>query len=266
MLPQRTLVNLFEKRANGRKKAKERVTVSACANVTGSIKLPLLMIGKYRRPRCFKNVYMDSFPVIYRNQTNVWVNTTIFLSWFQDNFVPYVQNELRKMQLEPKALLILDNCSAHPSEELLVSPDGLVTAAYLPPNVTSLVQPMDQGILECMKKAYCKSLLRDILLSQDGLQDIGDYFKKVNMKTVLENIAIAWEGVPPRCIRNSWNKLIPPITSSPEHSDLPSATENSAGEETTDRSESLGEQLQSHEHQINFVSDFAQSRISTRRK
>ena len=54
MLPQRTLVNLFEKRANGRKKAKERVTVSACDNVTGSIKLPLLMIGKYRRPRCLR--------------------------------------------------------------------------------------------------------------------------------------------------------------------------------------------------------------------
>ena len=97
------------------------------------------------------------------------------------------------MQLEPKALLILDNCSAHPSEELLVSLDGLVAAAYLPPNVTSLVQPMDQCVLECMKKAYRKSLLRDILLSQDGLQDIGDYLKKVNMKTVLENIAIAWE-------------------------------------------------------------------------
>ena len=61
MLPQRTLVNLFEKRANGRKKAKEHVTVSACANVTGSIKFPLLMIGKYRRPRCFKNVVFQSF-------------------------------------------------------------------------------------------------------------------------------------------------------------------------------------------------------------
>ena len=144
-------MNLFEKTANGRKKAKERVTVSTCANVTGSIKLLLLMIGKYRGSRCFKNVYMDSLPVIYRNQTNAWVKTTIFLSWFQDNFVPYVQNELRKLQLEPKALLILDNCSAHPSEELLVSPDGLVTATYLPPNVTSLVQPMDQGVLECMK-------------------------------------------------------------------------------------------------------------------
>ena len=39
--------------------------MNACANVTGSIKLPLLFIGKSKRPRCFKNTNMDSFPVIY---------------------------------------------------------------------------------------------------------------------------------------------------------------------------------------------------------
>ena len=46
LLPAKTLARLFEKRAEGRKKAKKRVTVSACANVIGSIKLPLLIIGK----------------------------------------------------------------------------------------------------------------------------------------------------------------------------------------------------------------------------
>lgn len=56
LLPRKTLVSLFEKRADGRKKAKERITVNACANVTGSIKLPLLFIGKAARPRSFKGI------------------------------------------------------------------------------------------------------------------------------------------------------------------------------------------------------------------
>ena len=98
------------------------------------------------------------------------------------------------MNVEPKAILILDNCSAHPSAELLVSPDGLVTSTYLPPNVTSLVQPMDQGVQESLKRGYRKSLLRDHLLSEDGLLDIDLYLKKVNMKEVLEKVAIAWKG------------------------------------------------------------------------
>ena len=33
------------------------------------------------------------------------------------------------MGIEPKALLILDNCSPHPDEELLVSADGIVIYA-----------------------------------------------------------------------------------------------------------------------------------------
>ena len=126
--------------------------MNACANVTGSIKLPLLFIGKSKRPRCFKNTNMDILPVIYRNQKNAWVNTEIFSSWFHDQFVPYVQRELKRKSLLPKALLTLGNCSAHPEEDVLVSDDGLVIAKFFPPNVTSLIQPMDQGVLESMKR------------------------------------------------------------------------------------------------------------------
>ncbi|XP_065896365.1 tigger transposable element-derived protein 2-like [Dysidea avara] len=167
-LPDKTLASAFEKRAEGRKKAKDHVTANACANLTGSIKLPLLFIGKSKRPRCFKNTYMDSLPVIYRNQKNVWVNTEIFSSRFHDQFVPYVQRELKSKSLPPKALLTLDNCSAHPEEDVLVSDDGLVIVKFFPLNVTSLlIQPMNQGVLESMKRRYKRSLLQDVLLSED---------------------------------------------------------------------------------------------------
>ena len=42
LLPQKTLASLFEKLAEGRKKIKGHVIINACANITGSIKLPLL--------------------------------------------------------------------------------------------------------------------------------------------------------------------------------------------------------------------------------
>ena len=53
LLPHNTLAGSYERREDGRKKSKDRVTVNACANVTGSIKLPLLLIGKAAHPRCF---------------------------------------------------------------------------------------------------------------------------------------------------------------------------------------------------------------------
>ena len=60
--------------------------------------------------------------------------------------------------------MFFDNCSAHPSEDELVLADGKITAEFLPPNVTALVQPIDKGVLESIKKVYRKSVLRDFIL------------------------------------------------------------------------------------------------------
>ena len=68
LMPNKTLVSAREKEAKGFKKPKERVTLMACANATGSIKLPLVFIHKSNNPRCFKNIDKDKLPVYYYNQ------------------------------------------------------------------------------------------------------------------------------------------------------------------------------------------------------
>ena len=45
MLPGHTLASV-NNRPDGKKKAKDRVTLNTCANASGTIKLPLLLIGK----------------------------------------------------------------------------------------------------------------------------------------------------------------------------------------------------------------------------
>ena len=72
------------------------------------------------------------------------------------------------MDLEPKAVLLLDNCSAHPNEEELISADGKVVAKFLPPNVTSLIQPMDQGVMVSIKHWYLRKILEELVLQDDG--------------------------------------------------------------------------------------------------
>ena len=205
LLPRKTLVR---KELKEGKKCKDRITICACANVTGTIKLPLLFIGKAAKPHCFTRYELNNLPVVYKSQKNAWVNCNIFSAWFHDSFVPFVQDELRNIGQQPKALLLMDNCSAHPDEELLISRDGLVKAMFLPPNVTSLIQPMDQGVLEALKHRYRKSLLRDILIS-DGEVDITEFLKQVNMKAVIEKVALSWDQITSVTIRRSWRKLIP---------------------------------------------------------
>ncbi|XP_033739299.1 tigger transposable element-derived protein 6-like [Pecten maximus] len=62
LLPDRTL-DFKGTDCHGGKRSKERLTALVCANMTGTEKLPLFIIGKSIKPRCFKNV--SSLPTEY---------------------------------------------------------------------------------------------------------------------------------------------------------------------------------------------------------
>ncbi|XP_053964250.1 jerky protein homolog-like [Anastrepha ludens] len=53
--------------------------------------------------------------------------------------------------LPPKAILLIDNCSAHAPIEKLQSDDGNIIAFFFPPNVTATLQPMDQNPIKGLK-------------------------------------------------------------------------------------------------------------------
>ena len=56
LLPNRTLATASERSASGRKTSKDRVTINACANASGSLRVPLQVIGKSERPRCLRGI------------------------------------------------------------------------------------------------------------------------------------------------------------------------------------------------------------------
>ncbi|XP_051171030.1 jerky protein homolog-like [Leptopilina boulardi] len=60
MMPRATFVTEYENKAEGSKISKERVTVMVCANADGSHKIPLFVIGKSKKPRCFKGFISSS--------------------------------------------------------------------------------------------------------------------------------------------------------------------------------------------------------------
>ena len=69
-------------------------------------------------------------------------------------FEEWVREIDRRFTAEGKKIaLVIDNCPAHSSIDNLVSVDLI----FLPPNTTSKLQPMDQGVILSLK-AYYKSL------------------------------------------------------------------------------------------------------------
>ena len=164
-------------------------------------------LAKQKNPRCFTGINQSMLPVIYRNQQNAWMDTEIFSWWFHKQCVPFVRATLSDMGLEEKAILFLDNCSAHPEAEDLISNDGKITARFFRLNVTALTQPMDQGVLESMKRVYRKNLLRDLMSKTSN--EMIPFLKEMTMLDVINHISIAWDQVASDTIRKSWGKVIP---------------------------------------------------------
>ncbi|XP_017491045.1 PREDICTED: jerky protein homolog-like, partial [Rhagoletis zephyria] len=156
MLPDRTYVSQTEKTAPGRKSEKARITFLACTNATGQHKVKPLIIGRAKKPRSFKAY---DIPVDYRNSKSAWMTADIFREWFHQCFVPEVQKYLLKKGLPTKAILLLDNAPSHPPEDDLKTTDGSIFVVYMPPNVTPLIQPMDQNVIRLTKLYYKKHLL-----------------------------------------------------------------------------------------------------------
>ncbi len=108
--------------------------------------------------------------------------------------------------------MLLDNAPGHPSEEELTTNDKCITAMFLPPNCTALIQPMDQHIIQFVKQDYKKNLLLKAV-SKD--QPIENTLKEFNMKDLVFTLCQSWNALPSSTITSSWKKLWPDIVANP---------------------------------------------------
>ena len=131
----------------GGKKSKERVTVLVYANMSGSEKLPLLTIGKFKKPWCFRGV--TCLPTEYEANTSAWMTSVVFEEWLR-------KWDARLTQSKRKIALFVDNCTAHTHVQSLQS----IELMFLPLNTTSEIQPCDQGIIKTLKVHYRKNMVK----------------------------------------------------------------------------------------------------------
>ena len=133
-MPERSLTS---QQLSGIKKEKARITVHYACNATGSYKLPMWIIAKYKRLRCFGAVGLrnvESLGVKWRASKKAWIVIEIMVEWLRwfDN-----------LMAGRKVILIIDNFSAHECvvAELEVMPlgSGLLNTeiCWLPLNTTS---------------------------------------------------------------------------------------------------------------------------------
>lgn len=206
-MPRRTLATLEETKPSGVKDIKERLTALACANAAGTHKLKLMLIGKSARPQSFKGVKV--FPVIYKHSKRAWITKDIFTDWYENHFLPEARNHCISVNLplDAEIMLIIDNCGAHPSAESLKRENAEVI--YLPPNCTSILQPLDCGVLRAFKCHYKNNFLQKMLDGINAEKDILKVLKAFTIKDALWLAASAWRNISEKTLKNAWHRLLP---------------------------------------------------------
>ena len=190
LLPDKTLAFKGEKCFGG-KKSKERITFLVCANMDGSEKRPLFTIGRFQKPRCFAGV--KSIPTKYAANKKAWMNAELFRDWL----TAFDKDMLSQKR---KVLLIVDNCTAHDKSLPLKATELL----FLPPNATSKLQPLDQGIIQNVKVHYRTAHLLELIAHIDAGLASNDF--KISLLDSLMMLKRAWDKVSPATISNCFKK------------------------------------------------------------
>ena len=142
-------------------KSKDRITTMVCSS-SGGVKCPLAFVGKTKNPRCFADVERPSH---YTSNSKAWFNTEITQWWFQTCFDPFFRRVFTEQNENLHCIVVLDGCSAHGDIQERLDQNGMsyIHVLTLPPNVTSRLQPMDQGVISWLKKRYKYKLISDLM-------------------------------------------------------------------------------------------------------
>ena len=180
----------------GGKKAKDRITVLVCANMSGTEKEKLMVIGKSKQPRQFPRD-LTTLPVTYRNSSNAWMTGAIFRE--------HLDNWNRRLRMKNRTiLLLLDNCSAHPADMTFSN----IEIKFLPPNTTSVLQPMDMGVIRNLKGHYRTLINSRIImeLDSDETKTVIHLAKAISLLDAIYMLHSAWGKVSQQTIANCYGK------------------------------------------------------------
>ncbi|XP_070592105.1 tigger transposable element-derived protein 1-like [Erythrolamprus reginae] len=204
-----------EKSLPGHKPMKDRLTLALCANASGDCKVKPLLVYHSENPRAFKThkILKERLHVLWRSNARAWVTGQFFVDWVNVAFGPTVKEYLLANELPLQALLLLDNAPGHPPalQDDILEEFQFVKVVFLPPNMTSILQPMDQQVIANFKKLYTKHLFRRCFdVTENTNLTLREFWKDhFNIVSCLNIIDLAWQEVSRRNLNSAWKKLWP---------------------------------------------------------
>ncbi|XP_039608826.1 tigger transposable element-derived protein 1-like [Polypterus senegalus] len=207
-MPSYTFIMKEEAKAPGFKAHKDRITLVMCANAAGFMIKPGL-VYKSKNPRALNNKNKNMLPVYWMHNMKAWITKRLTSDWFHQCFIPEVKIYLAEKGLEFKVVLLLDNTGGHPLD---LSYQG-VKIEFLLPNTTSLIQPMDQGVIRAFKALYTRNSLQHMVVAMDRNDDFSlkEYWRKYMITLCMVNVQKALNDIKKGTVNACWKKLWPEV-------------------------------------------------------
>jgi len=101
----------------------------------------------------------------------------------------WLQSFYSSIDSRRSVLLLMDNFSAHISGVELAPPPPNIRIQWLPPNATSLYQPLDQGIISNLKHYYKKQWIKFMI---EQYEQLLDPHKIISLAFTVRWITTAW--------------------------------------------------------------------------
>uniref|UniRef100_UPI00358FA229 tigger transposable element-derived protein 1-like n=1 Tax=Myxine glutinosa TaxID=7769 RepID=UPI00358FA229 len=205
-MPERSFIHKEAKSMPGFKVFKDRVTVMLGGSVAG-FKMKPFVVWHRENPRAFKNINKHTMPVYYRANQKSWMTQALFQDALLNCYAGDLERYCIEEGVEFKILLILHNAPGHPPFIGDLHPN--IKVVFLPPNTTSLIQPMDQGAIAAFKSNYLRrTFAMAISATKDDEKTLKEFWKEYNMYHCIKNIAWAWDDVTKQCMIGVWKKVL----------------------------------------------------------
>uniref|UniRef100_A0A8C7Y7A3 HTH psq-type domain-containing protein n=1 Tax=Oryzias sinensis TaxID=183150 RepID=A0A8C7Y7A3_9TELE len=196
--------NMDETALFWKKITKGQITLIMCGNAAGWMMKPGL-IYKSANPRALKN--KNALHVFLVHNSKAWITKVLLSNWFYQSFIPQAREYLREKGMPFQVLLLMDNAGGHAVD--LRHEGGRIE--FLPPNTTSLLQPMDQGVIRAFKALYTGNCLQQLVDAIDGDENfqLKVYWRNFTISSCLTVIHTALQDMKEETLNACWKKLWP---------------------------------------------------------
>jgi len=188
--------------------AKDKFTLLVGGNAEGDYKLKPVMVYHSANPCALKGYVKHLLPVHFYSNAKGQITGSLFIDYLTSKLEGELREYCARENIDFKILLIVDSAAGHPT--IIQDLCEHIQVAFIPPNSTSLIQPMDHGVIATLKTYYLKKIF-DMLVKavDDKNMSVKEFWQNFTIRDAIMLVGEAWAAVTSMCMNGVWKQMCP---------------------------------------------------------